>query len=167
MTGLGGAAPNGRSARIAYPTAIGGDVALRIMDALPVVESEASPEVERMADRVSAWVAVSLGVELSSDTVDAIIYVLDRLIAGVTRGSLRRGGSSALRNDPAMCRLGFTPVAAARFTSWLIGPDSRTGPRPSVLDAVIDPGGTGDLPLARWRDQALRLGLGVATPLVA
>lgn len=164
MAGLGGAQPNGRMWRAAYPVPVGGDAARRIFDNLPAAEGYASPEVEQMAGRVSAWVATNLAVELSAGAVDAIVYVLDRLVAGVARASLTRGGHSGLGNDPAMRHLGFTPDDARGFGTWLLGRPDRPSVAPSVLDAVVD-GASPEAALAdRWRDEALRLRLGIAVP---
>jgi DNA-directed RNA polymerase specialized sigma24 family protein len=158
MTGMGGVAANGRNWHERYPRQLGGQAAVLVFDSLPTPEYEPSPAVEHAADRVAAWVHDHLGIRLSIDAVNATVYVLDRLVAGVSRGALLRGGKSSLTTDPAMHHLGFAPPAASAFGVWLLGRQDPAHNAPSVLDAVLS-SDEPPLPVAeRWRRHATTFG---------
>lgn len=158
MRGMSGVAANGRNWKVLYPRRIGGLAADWLFEELPAPEFEPCRAVDDVAARVAASAAEHLGVRLSPDALDATVYVLDRLVAGVSRTALVRGGSSGLAVDPAMRHLGFDPRASRAFGAWLLGRHDRGHSAPSLLDAVVD----GEMPCVevtqRWRRQALTAG---------
>jgi hypothetical protein len=162
MAGLGGVPSNGRNWRASYPRQIGGEAARRIVQDLPVPTFAPCRAVDLAADRVAVWVRENVEVELSADAVHALVYVLERLISGISRPVLLRGSHSGLAEDPAMRHLGFTPAAARAYGAWLLG---RTDPghnAPSVIDVAL-----GDEPVTRrsvmrWRRTAVRFGFATA-----
>jgi hypothetical protein len=156
MAGLGGVAANGRNWGATYPRHIGGDAALRLLELLPDPVYEPCRAVEDTAARLALWVSENLNVALSSDTVDAIVYVLDRLVAGVSRGSLVRGSHSGLASDPAMRHLGFDAASAGAFACWLLGRRDAEHEAPSVLDAFLDGASPVPIEAERWRRQAVK-----------
>jgi len=167
LAGLGGVHENGRHWRANYPRVIGGDQAQLIFQELPAPVFEPCREIDDAAARVDRWVLTTLAVQLSSDARDAVVYVLDRLVEGVSRAALLRGGHSALANDPAMRHLGFTPAAATALGVWLLGRQDPAHNAPSVLDAAL----LGEEPaassLVRWSREAVRYGFGAARLHVA
>ncbi len=158
MSGFGGVSANGRNWRKRYPRHLGGEAAMRVLTGIPSTPRERSVEVEKTASRVAEYVLEEVGVELSADAIDALVYVLDRLVAGVRRATLVRGGHSALRADPAMTHLGFCPGAAGAFARWLLGRDDGQRETPSVLDAFLDGERVAPAVAVRWRRQALAFG---------
>ena len=132
MAGFGGLATNGRHWRAIAPQLVGGPAADQFLYDVPVQARQPTRHVPDAAARINDWVAAELGVALTSDAVHAVEYVLDRLVAGVSRRSLRRGGHSALARDPAMRHLGFTPATARLFAAWALGSEkTRTRHRRS------------------------------------
>lgn len=155
MSGLGGVAPNGRNWRAPFPRVLGGSTAARIIELLPASDESPGRDVERTAAALAAWVREHLGVEMTDDAVHATVYVLDRLVTGVGRAALVRGGPAGLAGDPAMRHLGFEPTTSRRFARWLLG---RTDPghrAPAVLDAFLAGQATPLNVLEEWRRTAL------------
>ena len=136
MAGFGGAPPNGQHWHDEFPRQVGGVAADRMIQALPLLSHRSSGCIPATGARIRDWIAVELRIELSGDAVHAVEYVLDRLVAGVSRRSLLRGGHSALTRDPALGYLGFTPTTARLFASWLLGTGSADAP-PAVVDVAI------------------------------
>jgi len=167
LAGLGGVHENGRHWRANYPRVIGGDQAQQIFQELPAPVFEPCREIDDAAARVDRWVLTTLAVQLSSDAWDAVVYVLDRLVDGVSRAALLRGGHSALGNDPAMRHLGFTPAGGAAFGVWLLGRQDPAHNAPSVLDAVLLSEEAAASSIVRWRREAVRYGFGTARLQVA
>ena len=164
MCGFGGVAPNGLNWRARYPRQIGGDAAQRIFDELPATANETDPAVADAAERVTVWVQTNLQVQLTDDAKHALVYVLDRLVSGVSRSTLVRGAHSGLGGDPAMRHLGFDPAAASAFAVWLLGRRDSHHNAPSVLDAALDGATTDELGFGRWQRDGLRVGFVVAMP---
>jgi hypothetical protein len=162
MSGLGGVPANGRNWRKAYPRHVSGDAAMRVLTELPASVSEPCLAVERVACRIAEFVLERVEVELSADAIDAIVYILDRLLDGVSRATLVRSAHSGLRGDPAMRYLGFEAGAAAAFGCWLLGRDDGAHRGPSVLDAFLD-GEAAPSAVAQWRRQSIAFGF-VADP---
>jgi len=158
MAGLGGVPPNGRNWRARYPQVLGGEVGLRVLSQLPASTAAPATEVEKTASRVAEFVYEQIGVELSDDAIDAIDYVLDRLVAGVRRTTLVRGGHSGLRTDPAMRHLGFSEASAGAFACWLLGREDAQRHVPSVLNAFLDRELLTPAVAARWHRQAIAFG---------
>jgi DNA-directed RNA polymerase specialized sigma24 family protein len=162
MQGLGGLPPNGRHWGVRPPQPIGGAKALWIFENLPRPEYLPDPDVEAAAQRADRWITAHVGVMLSEDSVEAVIFVLGRLVDGVSRSSLTRGGHSSLRVEPAMRHLGFEPDAAGVFGVWLLGRTDAEHNAAAVLDAALDGEPADQRCLDRWRRIALRYGF--ATP---
>ena len=162
MNGFGGVPANGRNWRKAYPRHLGGEAAMRVLAELPAPVMQPSVAVERVASRIAEFVLEQVEVELSAEAIDAIVYVLDRLVDGVSRATLVRSAHSGLRADPAMRHLGFEAGAAAAFASWLLGRDDGAHSGPSVLDAFLN-GEAAPSAVARWRRQSIAFGF-VADP---
>jgi hypothetical protein len=158
MSGLGGVAPNGRNWRARYPRRIGGDTAMRIVSNRAEPRHETCREVESATARIVSWVSVHVGVVLTADAEQAIIYILERLIDGVSRASLVRGSHSALGIDIAMRHLGFDPAAAGAFAVWLLGRADQSRRATSVLDAALLGAHFEEDERMRWRRQSLELG---------
>lgn len=158
MAGLGGVPPNGRHWRTPYARTLGGDLAQEILIALPSDADQPSFEVDDAAARIGTWVTVHLGVYLTADAVHAVTYALDRLVAGVSRGALARGGYVGLGDDPAMRHLGFTPQTSRVLARWLLGRTDRSRGFPSVLNAALLDEEVGSEVLAAWRRTAIEAG---------
>jgi DNA-directed RNA polymerase specialized sigma24 family protein len=158
VQGFGALPPNGRSWRVRPPRQIGGAKALWIFDNLPVREYVPETSIEDAAQRADRWVTAHVGVTLTADSVEAIIFVLRRLKSGVSRSALVRGGHSSLRADLAMRHLGFEPQAAGVFGVWLLGRKDAQHNAASVLDAALDREPVDERCLDRWRRVALRSG---------
>jgi DNA-directed RNA polymerase specialized sigma24 family protein len=158
MAGLAGVPANGQHWRAAFPRQVGGDAAVRVLDSLPVPDEEPCREVEDTARRLERWLFEHVGVALAPAAVDAVVYVLDRLVAGVSRAALVRGGHSGLALDPAMRHLGFESASASGFGCWLLGRQDAEHNAPSVLDAFLDGGAPERFVAERWRRQALKFG---------
>jgi hypothetical protein len=137
MAGFGGLATNGRHWRADAPQLVGGPTGDQFLYGTPVQADRPTRYVPDAAARINDWVTVELGVVLTSDAVHAIEYILDRLVAGVSRRSLRRGGHSALARDRAMQHLGFTPTSARLFAGWMLGSEKNDRPA-AVIDAAIE-----------------------------
>jgi hypothetical protein len=167
MAGLAGAPANGQHWRVTYPRQLGGDAAARVLDSLPVPEHESCGAVEDTAARLERWVREHVGVALSAAAVDAVVYVLDRLVAGVSRAALVRGGHSGLAVDPAIRHLGFDAAAAGGFGCWLLGRHDAEHNAPSVLDAFLDGGEPAPFVAERWHRQALKFGFATDADRVA
>jgi hypothetical protein len=156
MAGLGGVPANGRNWNAPYPRRVRGEAARLLLEGLPTPIAETGNAVEHAATLVSDWITENVGITLTADAFDAVLYVLDRLVAGVGRPSLLRGGSSCLRRDPAMRHLGFSEAAASAFAVWLLGRQDAHHHSPSVLDAVL--GEEYDATaMERWRTVATSL----------
>lgn len=157
MAGLGGVPPNGKNWNTRYPLRIAGDEARLLLEegSLPVVEPGGA--VEQSAELVSEWISDHIEVTLTASALDALLYVLDRLVAGVGRPTLLRGGSSCLRRDPALRHLGFSEVAASAFAVWLLGRQDSDHHCPPVLDAVLGDD-VDDATIRRWRTVATSVG---------
>lgn len=158
MCGLGGMAANGRNWRARFPRKIGGEAARLIFEALPVVVCVEDTAVTDAAARIRDWITAEIGVRLNRSGMDALVYVMDRLVAGVSRSTLLRGGRSALGVDPAMQHLGFESEAASAFGVWLLGRGDAHHNAPSVLDAALDDRQVDQLTAERWRRDAVRHG---------
>lgn len=156
MAGMGGVPANGQHWRATFPRQLGGDAALRVLESLPAPEHEPCRSVEDTAARLADWVSEYLGVALSARSVDAVVYVLDRMVAGVSRAALVRGGHSGLAVDPAMRHLGFDAQSAAAFGCWLLGRRDTEHNTPSVLDAFLDGGAPPSFVAERCRRQAIK-----------
>jgi DNA-directed RNA polymerase specialized sigma24 family protein len=165
MQGLGALPPNGRNWRLRPPRPIGGAKALWIFESLPGPVYLPETDVEDAARRADRWIATRVGVMLSEDSVEAVIFVLGRLAEGVSRSSLTRGGHSSLRVDPAMRHLGFDPDAAGVFGVWLLGRKDPEHNAAALLDAALDGEPADQRCLDRWRRIALRYGFATATHL--
>jgi len=161
MAGLGGVAANGQNWHARYPRQIGGEAALRILAELPTPAHESCRQVEDAGARVARWVCAHVGIRLTVEAVHAVVYVLDRLVAGVSRGALLRGAHSGLGADPAMRCLGFCPAAASAFGVWLLGRNDAGHNAPSVLNAVLHGEAPDGLSVERWRREALKAGFAV------
>lgn len=158
MAGLAGIPANGRNWRASYPRYISGQAADRLLEALPMPADEPAGAVEDTAGRLSVWVLGHLDIRLSPDAVNATVYILDRLVAGVSRASLVRGGDSNLAADPAMRHLGFDPAGARAFAVWLLGRDDPKHNAASVLDAFVEGVPPAPLVVERWRRRAVKIG---------
>jgi hypothetical protein len=161
MAGYSGVAPNGRNWRKAYPVRVGSDENLDSLAARrdgPIPMSGAS--VDAATERVRAWVEGQLGVTMTEPALDATVYVLDRIFAGLHRSSLMRGAHSGLSRDPAMAHLGIETSAAHAFGCWLLGRPDGKPPTPGVLDLALADGVADDLLAARWRRLAVVTGFG-------
>lgn len=158
MSGLGGVASNGRTWHARYPRRIGGDTAMRIVNNRTEPRHEACREIEVAAARVAGWVSVHVGVVLTADAEAAVIYVLERLVSGVSRESLVRGSHSALGNDVAMRHLGFHSAAAGAFAVWLLGRNGQGRAAAPVLDAALLGAHFEAVETKRWRRQSLEFG---------
>ncbi len=167
MCGLGGAPPNGRNWRTRYPVRVGGEAARRICEQVPVPALDPCREVENAADVVVRWVADTLGITLTEDGRDAVMYVLDRLVAGVSRAALVRGAHSRLAADQAMRHLGFGPKEASAFAVWLLGRSDAHHHTPSVLDAALIGVHCERADIDRWREIATACSFPHALPHVA
>ena len=163
MSGLSGVPANGQNWRLGYPRRIGGEAARRLLEERPTPAQAQDPAIEHTATRVVDWVDLHVDVRMSDDARDAIVYCLDRLVAGVSRPALLRGGHSALGADPAMRHLGFNGPAATAFGVWLLGRHDAQHSSPSVLDAAVTAVPTTELTIERWRRDALRLGFAQVT----
>jgi len=161
MAGLGGVAANGQNWHARYPRQIGREAALRMLAELPTPVHESCRQVEDAGTRVARWVCAQLGVRLTEDAVHAVVYVLDRLVAGVSRGALLRGAHSGLGTDPAMRCLGFRSPAASAFGVWLLGRHDAGHNAPSVLNAALYGEAPDNLSVERWRRVALRAGFAI------
>ncbi len=157
MAGLGGVPANGQNWRARYPRRIGGEAARQLLEQLPTPVFDSCGAVDAAAIQVRAWIAEHLGVTLIADAFDALVYVLDRLVAGLSRSALVRGGNSSLRRDPAMRHLGFTDAAASCFGVWLLGRSDAQHNAPSVLDAAFG-GDVDPVSVERWRQVATAAG---------
>lgn len=158
MCGMSAVQPNGQNWRARYPRRIGGDAGRHIIEEQPNPDFDLDPAIERAAVRTREWVSDNLDVCMSADAEHALVYVLDRLVAGVSRAALVRGGHSALRSDPALRHLGFSPGAASAFGLWLLGRRDTQHGAASVLDAAIAGDPVDHLTAQRWRRDALRFG---------
>lgn len=158
MSGFGGVAPNGRNWHKPYPARVGdhGDI-----ESLMVADSpcSASRHTDRTVSRIVTWAFDRLGIAVTTAAVDATTYVIDRMLSGLSRSSLTRGGHSGLAHDPAMRHLGFQPAAAHAFAGWLLGRHDRQRDSPGVLDAALLGAEPDDVTCARWRRTALQFGL--------
>jgi DNA-directed RNA polymerase specialized sigma24 family protein len=163
MQGLGNLHPNGRNWRVRPPQPIGGTKAQWIFENLPRPAYLPDPDVEAAAQRADRWITAHVGVTLSEDSVEAVIFVLGRLVEGVSRSSLTRGGHSSLRVEPAMRHLGFEPDAASVFGVWLLGRTDAEHSAAAVLDAALDGEPADQRCLDRWRRIALRYGFATGT----
>lgn len=160
MRGYGGVKKNGRNWGKAYPHQVTAPDLTESL-AAPALVLHFDDEITAATRRVASWVTQDLRLRLSSDALDAITYVLDRLRDGTSRASLLRGGHSCLSRDPAMRFLGFSRTEAAAFGSWLLGRSDRH--LLGVLDAAVL-GVPADEPVrTRWR--AIAVGCGFAEPL--
>lgn len=165
MSGLGGVPANGRHWRATYPRPVRGDAAHRIFRTLPESTFAPSQAVDDAAGRIARWVLANVGVDLSPDAVNALVYVLDRLVSGVSRPVLLRGAHSGLGADPAMGHLGFTAPAASAFGTWLLGRDDPEHNAPSVIDMALGDELADGRSAKRWRRTAVRYGFAaVAEP---
>jgi DNA-directed RNA polymerase specialized sigma24 family protein len=162
VQGFGALPPNGRSWRVRPPAQIGGAKALWIFDNLPVPQYVPDISIEDAAQRADRWITAHVGVTLTADSVEAIIFVLRRLESGVSRSALVRGGHSSLRADLAMRHLGFDPQAAGVLGVWLLGRKDAQHNAASVLDAALDGEPVDQRCLDRWRRDALRYGFGTS-----
>jgi hypothetical protein len=162
MQGLGGLPPNGRYWRVRPPRSIGGAKAVWIFENLPRPEYVPETAIEDAAQRANRWIAAHLGVVLTADAVEGVIFVLRRLTE-VSRSSLTRGGHSSLRVEPAMRHLGFEPDAAGVFGVWLLGRTDAEHNAAAVLDAALDGEPADQRGRDRWRRIALRYGFATAT----
>lgn len=161
MAGMGGVSPNGRHWLTPGVYTLGGDLGWDLLEAVPYGPDRPCREVEQAAAQVARWVAAHLDVRLNPDARHAVVYVLDRLAAGVGRAALVRGGHTALADDPAMRHLGFEPSGSRTFARWLLGrSDARHG-LPSVLDAAVLGKAFGPDVLADWRRAAIQAGFAV------
>lgn len=161
MAGLSGVPPNGRNWHKAYPTRLGGhDDVETYADATAAAMTDAIDHAGRIAIRVSTWSHANLGLRLHTDAIEAIAYVTDRLLAGVSRSSLLRGGHSALAGDPALRHLGIAAEAAHSFACWLLGRQApaSTSP-PGVLDLALSNARPDQVTAARCRRTAIDCGL--------
>jgi DNA-directed RNA polymerase specialized sigma24 family protein len=163
MAGMGGVSPNGRNWRVQYPKIVAGEAASALMDATTAHRSdEASVEVETLARKISEWVSAQLHVRLTADAIDAVVYIMDRLVAGTSRAALVRGGNVALAGDPAMGHLGFSPSTASGFARWLLGRSDPGHEAPSVLDAVLADDAPATDVIAQWARVAVDTGAAVS-----
>lgn len=137
MAGLGGVRPNGRHWHTTFPQMVRGQAAADLLELAHFEVEQPSREVENLAGRLAEWVKEHLGIVLTDDAVDAVAYVVDRLLAGVGRPSLVRGGYAGLATDPAMGYLGFDAVSARAFARWLLGRSDPGHEAASVLDAFL------------------------------
>jgi DNA-directed RNA polymerase specialized sigma24 family protein len=158
MAGFGGVAANGQNWRARFPRQIGGDAARQLFEELPVPDPVADTSVLDAADRIGEWVVDRVGVRLTATGKHAVVYVLDRLVAGVGRPSLLRGGHSALGSDPAMRYLGFDGTASRAFALWLLGRCDADHRTPSVLDAALLGQDVDALTAERWGRDGIRFG---------
>ena len=167
MAGVAGARANGRGWHAPFPSLLHGEMAALVMADLLEDDFGESQFMEQFVQRLVEWVVANLGIVITDDAAHAVMYVLDRVVAGAGRSALLRGEHSALTRDPAMRYLGFTPAAARRFAVWLLGQSTRTRTWPSLLDAVVE-GRRPDAPsLSHWRREALKYGFGTALPAAA
>lgn len=160
MAGLGGVRPNGRNWGTQFPRMVCGDTA-DLIEAIPHSPDEPGREVEQAVERVVLWIVCHVGVELTPGAVDAVVYVLDRLVAGISRAALVRGGRVGIAEDPAMRHLGFEPDGARVFARWLLGRTDAGHELPSVLDAALSGESVSTSVLTDWRAAALRAGFAV------
>lgn len=130
MCGLSGIAANGRNWRARFPRKIGGESARLIFEALPATVCVEDTAVTDAASRIGEWIAAELGAQLSTDGLDALVYVLDRLVAGVSRSTLLRGGRSALGGEPSDATLGSPPKRRAPSVCGCSDARTRTTTRP-------------------------------------
>jgi hypothetical protein len=133
------------------------------MTELPVPAPEPRVEVERAAHRIADWAARQLGLVPTANARDAVVYILDRLVAGVRRSSLLRGGHSRLAHDPAMRHLGFTPSSAHAFAVWLLGRSDGERAPTGVLNAALYGEAADEGTITRWRAVATRFGFATDT----
>lgn len=161
MAGFSGVPPNGRNWHKAYPTRLGGhDDVETYADTAAATAADAVDHAGRIAIRVSTWSRGNLGLRLHPDAIEAIAYVADRLLAGVSRSSLLRGGHSALARDPALRHLGITAEASHPFACWLLGrQDPASASPPGVLDLALSNARPDQVTAARCRRTAIDCGL--------
>ena len=127
MYGYGGAASNGQNMTVMYPVRVGADSAEHAFDQVPAPVLRTGPDTEAVARHVARWVRKNVGVELTAPVVDAVIYVLDRMVSGVSRASLVRSSHGRLRVDPALSYLGLSEASAGGFAvGCLAAPTART-----------------------------------------
>ena len=155
MEGMGGVPPNGRSWRTSPPRSISGDVVWRLVEEFPDELESPDWEIEKAAAAVAGWVVQHMGLVLTRNANHAVVYILDRLICGISRGALVRGGHAGLGTDPAMRHLGFDPTAARAFGRWLLGRTDRGHAMASVLDAALLDEAVSSGVLGSWRRTAL------------
>jgi hypothetical protein len=158
MAGYSGVAANGQNWRAEYPRRVAGETLTPFLEEAMAPVRPGLPAVERVASRIAEWVFERVGVELSPDAVDATVYVIDRLLSGVGRNALVRGGHSGLGTDPAMRHLGFDAAAANAFGCWLLGRADAEHNAASVLDAALFGESPSPVTDARWRRQAVMFG---------
>lgn len=161
MAGLGGVPANGQNWRARYPRRVGGEVARRLFEQLPNPAFDNCGAVDAAAVQVRGWIAQHIGVTLTAEAFDALVYVLDRLVAGVSRSALVRGGNSSLRSDPAMWHLGFTQAGATSFGVWLLGRRDAQHNALSVLDAALG-SDVDKASVVRWHRVATAVGFGLS-----
>jgi hypothetical protein len=167
MAGIAGARANGRGWQAPFPSLLHGEMAALVMGDVLEDECVESQFMEQFVHRFVEWVVADLGILITDDAAHAVMYVLDRVVAGAGRSALLRGGHSSLTSDPAMRYLGFTPTAARRFAVWLLGQSTRTRIWPSLLDAVVEGRSPDAMSLAHWRREAIKYGFGTALPAAA
>ena len=165
MHGLGALPANGRNWRVRPRQHLGGAKAMWIFENLPRPEYLPDTDIEDAAQRADRWITSQVGVTLTEDSVEAVIYVLRRLTAGVSRSALTRGDHSSLRMDPAMRHLGFEPQAAGVFGVWLLGRRDAEHNAAAVLDAALDREPINQRCVDRWRRTALRFSFGLPVRL--
>lgn len=163
MCGFGGVAPNGQHAGTPYPERAGGGALVGALEGAVDDETSLRTDVDRVVGQVAQWVRRQVGIRLGQAALDGAVYVVDRLVAGISRTTLVTGGHSRLGVDPAMRHLGFTSAGAGAFGIWLLGRRDGSHNTVGLLDAALG-GVLADAALVeRWRAEALKHGFGALT----
>lgn len=156
MCGFAGAAPNGHNRDVDYPVRVSAGSVTGAFEQAFDGASSLQRAVDDLAELINDWSWQQLGVCLTKPAGDALVYVLDRLVAGVNRITLVTGGHSRLRVDPAMRHLGFSGDQAAAFGLWLLGRNDASRRITGVLDAALGDSDPGAAYLERWRREAIQ-----------